>query len=602
MALNACIPTFVFISGSVNNDNLVTLLASLVLVLLVDLVQRGASPTRLLSVGVLIGLACLTKLSALALIPLAGLALALRGGIEAGLLTEGGSPEGMEASRPPLRRVLLILLARGTVIVALVVLVAGWWYLRNATLYGDPLGLRPMLDIVGRRAQAPVGRKLWSEFQGLRISFWGLFGAVNVLLRPTWVYRLLDGVSALAVVGLAMGAWRSRRSLAGRWIPFVLPAAWVIVVSLALLRWTSMTMASQGRLLFPAIGPITLFLAMGLDAWSPVVGGERRIRGIGLCLLGTLLILCATAPFSAIVPAYQRPPIITAADVPASARPVNATFGGQMRLLAYEIHTRETRPGGYVEVGLYWQAVAPMAEDYSIAIHLFGRDRQPLGQIDSYPGGGSYPTSLWSPGEVMYDVYRVPVHADARAPVAARIEVDLYRLATFETLPAVDGAGREVNPVSLGRVKVAGSAPPTTPTNPLSANLGGWVHLAGYDLSANTARPGDEVEVTLHWRVTGRPEEDLTVFLQLLDANGAIVGQGDGPPMDGDYPTSFWAPGEVLVDHHRLRVWEDAPAGTCRVVVGLYNLATGERLPIVNDAGQPIADHVELATVQVAAK
>ncbi len=303
-----------------------------------------------------------------------------------------------------------------------------------------------------------------------------------------------------------------------------------------------------------------------------------------------------------IAPVYRRPAVISAADVPASAHPINATFDAKMRLLAYEIHTPETRPGRYVEVGLYWEAVGPMAEDYSIAIHLFGHDREPLGQTDSYPGGGSYPTSLWTPGEVMYDVFRVPVRAAARVPVAARIEVGLYRLATFETLPAVDGAGNAVNPVSLGRVKVAGQTPPTTPAHILEANLDGRARLAGYDLSSEAVRPGGALDVALHWRVTGRLDDDYTVFLQLLDADGEIVGQGDGPPMGGYYPTSLWASGEALLDYHRLQVREDAPPGTCRIIVGLYNLATGRRLPIIGGAGQPVGDHVELATVRIAAE
>jgi len=301
----------------------------------------------------------------------------------------------------------------------------------------------------------------------------------------------------------------------------------------------------------------------------------------------------------AIAPVYRRPPILSAADVPATARPVNATFDGKMRLLAIEIHTPEARAGRYIEVGLYWEALAPMDEDYSMAIHLFGRDREPLGQIDSYHGGGSYPTSLWSPGEVMYDVFRVPVRTGARVPVAASIEVDLYRLETFETLPAVDGAGRAVNPVVLGRAKVTGRSVAATPTHRIGANLGGRVRLAGYDLSPEALRPGGQATVTLHWTVTGALDQEYTVFIQLLDAEGGIVGQGDGPPLRGDYPTTLWAPGESLVDAHTLEVKADAPTGVCRIIVGLYNRATGERLTVVGADGQPSADHIELARVQV---
>ncbi len=77
-AINAFIPMFVFISASVNNDNLVVFLSAVVLWLLVGIVQRGGSAKRLLGVGIVIGLAALSKLSALGLLPLAALALLLR--------------------------------------------------------------------------------------------------------------------------------------------------------------------------------------------------------------------------------------------------------------------------------------------------------------------------------------------------------------------------------------------------------------------------------------------------------------------------------------------------------------------------------------------
>ena len=64
LAFNAFIPMFIFISASVNNDNLVILLSSVTLLMLVRIIQRGASRRFLVLLGVVIGLACLTKLSA----------------------------------------------------------------------------------------------------------------------------------------------------------------------------------------------------------------------------------------------------------------------------------------------------------------------------------------------------------------------------------------------------------------------------------------------------------------------------------------------------------------------------------------------------------
>ena len=134
-----------------------------------------------LGVGVVLGLALLTKLSALALVGLAGLVIVL-----------------LAWYRRSWRLAVRLALAVGAAALA----VAGWWYVRNLILYGEPTGLTAMWEVVGRRKD--FGTELWSEFRGLRYSFWGLFGWFSITM-PDWVYRVLDGFSILAVVGLALG-------------------------------------------------------------------------------------------------------------------------------------------------------------------------------------------------------------------------------------------------------------------------------------------------------------------------------------------------------------------------------------------------------------
>ena len=50
------------------------------------------------------------------------------------------------------------------------------------------------------------------------------------------------------------------------------------------------------------------------------------------------------------------------------------------------------QPGDKVDVTLYWQALAPMRDNYSLYVQVFGW-QQNLGQHDTYPGGGTYPVS-----------------------------------------------------------------------------------------------------------------------------------------------------------------------------------------------------------------
>jgi hypothetical protein len=439
----------------------------------------------------------------------------------------------------------------------------------------------------------PSLSKAVGEFRGFRISFWGLFGAVSVLMRPRWVYWVLDGVSLLAASGLAIVAWRSRRP--GRWRLFLLLGSWIVIVLAALFRWTIATKGSQGRLLYPAISPICLFLALGFNQWLP---SRHATYGAG-ALVGLLFALAVAAPFTAIAPTYARPPILAAEDVPPSAQPFNATYGGVMRLLAHQVGTPEVRPGESIPVTLYWQALAPMDEDLSIYIHVFGWHGQPLGQRDSYPGGGTYPTSMWSVGDVVRDTFLVPIRSDAEGPVAAKVEVGLYHLDTMQNLPVVDPRGGTVGQPIISLVKIAVPTTPFKPTQPLDANLANRVRLVGCDLQQEQVRPGDELPITLHWQVTSPLDNDYTVFIHLLGAGDRIAGQGDGPPLEGFYPTSFWGVGETLVDRHRLLVHDDAPPGDYRVAVGLYDRATMQRLPVLAADGQPTGDRIIVATIQV---
>jgi hypothetical protein len=63
----------------------------------------------------------------------------------------------------------------------------------------------------------------------------------------------------------------------------------------------------------------------------------------------------------------------------------------------------------------------------------------------------------------------------------------------------------------------------------------------------------------------------------LLDAEGKLVAQHDGPPNAGQSPTSGWLKGDRVLDEHQIPLPADLPAGEYRLIVGLYD-AAGERL------------------------
>jgi hypothetical protein len=111
----------------------------------------------------------------------------------------------------------------------------------------------------------------------------------------------------------------------------------------------------------------------------------------------------------------------------------------------------------------------------------------------------------------------------------------------------------------------------------------------------------ETLRLTLYWRVDARLPADYTTFVHVRDATGqvtgqaeAIVAQMDRPPADGAYPTSLWDPGEVIRDTVLVPVPPRIPAGDYEIIVGLYNLATGQRLPVLNSQRQPAGDYIRL--------
>jgi hypothetical protein len=77
------------------------------------------------------------------------------------------------------------------------------------------------------------------------------------------------------------------------------------------------------------------------------------------------------------------------------------------------------------------------------------------------------------------------------------------------------------------------------------------------------------------------------------------VAQADGPPLGGAYPTSFWQVGERLVDRHDMQLPAGLPAGEYELLVGMYLLETGERLPWLDAAGEIQGDAIPLGRLRV---
>jgi len=135
---------------------------------------------------------------------------------------------------------------------------------------------------------------------------------------------------------------------------------------------------------------------------------------------------------------------------------------------------------------------------------------------------------------------------------------------------------------------------------PLEANLADKVLLVSCDLDRVEFRPGETVQLTLHWQALREMTEDYTVFVHLTHAEGQLVSQQDIQPLGGAKPTTSWTPGEMVDDSYQLAIPVGASPGTYWLKVGLYSQNTMKRLPVVEPGrAQAEQDSVLVKQIQV---
>jgi uncharacterized membrane protein len=149
-----------------------------------------------------------------------------------------------------------------------------------------------------------------------------------------------------------------------------------------------------------------------------------------------------------------------------------------------------------------------------------------------------------------------------------------------------------------GNVRLVSYASPHAsaelPMRPVNYQLGAHIRLVGYALSASRITPGDILQLALSWETDAplHPDENYTVFVQVLDQANHLVGQRDAPPLT---PIPQWPAHQPVTDAHGVFIEPGTPPGPHWLIVGLYDSRTGQRLPVTG--GQ---DFVELAQVEIA--
>lgn len=91
---------------------------------------------------------------------------------------------------------------------------------------------------------------------------------------------------------------------------------------------------------------------------------------------------------------------------------------------------------------------------------------------------------------------------------------------------------------------------------------------------------GETLQVHLRWSVPRPLSYDYAAFVHLITPGDVLYSANDHLPLNDFYRISKWQAGEELSDSYDLPVLPGTPPGSYRIEVGVYDPATGKRMPV----------------------
>jgi hypothetical protein len=343
------------------------------------------------------------------------------------------------------------------------------------------------------------------------------------------------------------------------------------------------------RVLADFLAVAGLLICLWLVVWSRV--GERRTAPVAHPATSTAIAVVGLAVLLLLgkvgwLDRVDSPLVVQVADgrIPHIHAPPASNFNNEIQLVGVQTTLPDT-------ITLYWQALKQPTAAYEVVLTLLDGQGVPQQTIVNPTPGYTVMTNL-APGQLLRDVYMLNLPEDA--PAAYTVLLALRQPENEIPLPILDANGNGT--VNIARLK---QPPPPTAVPPQASTIGaqfGERIVLSHATVPDAISQRDSLDFTLYWQAVAPIAEDYTVFVHLLTPDGEFVVGQDGQPRDGLYPTSFWDEGEQVVDG---RSWfADVPPGEYQVQVGLYLLATGQRLSVSGPRSE-LGDRVQLQTITI---
>ena len=549
MLFTASIPTFIVVNSSVTNDALVIFLYSAgTYWILKALCQQEISFGDIAVISLILSGIALTKLTGVTLF----------GVVYVGLLV------GFWRKYWTWQKVAQVILISGITAAIL----AGWWYLRNLSLYGDLLAIDATASIWGREAPFTLAM-LPDELLRIGKSFWMLVGYLHYpVFAPDAFYIYATLITILGIIGLFARFRQGNTDL----LKLMLLACFVVFGML--LYGTLSVDISYGRLLLPAIASFAPLL---------VIGWLQIFRRFAVLLILPLMATTILIPIILIPSAY---PTLQAVDViPEIAIPVNWQ-ADNLEILAIDVPHNTVNAGDELVVDLYFRGNHP--DNPALTMTAVDTARvERFDHVEIYPGMADMRVL---PDEQIfrYSAYLdIPEPDVILAPRLVHVLVEWVDLDTNEEIIFDSGLSLlEVPSATFVDTRYEVSEL----ENQVNVNFGDEINLQSYSLP-ETATAGESISLDFVWDATAQLANDAEAILtiQLFDAEGNFITQEDGALWW--YPTMAWAEGVPFVDTRQLQLPSDIEAGDYEIRIGWYRVI-GDSFPRLEVIGSEHVDNL----------
>ncbi len=445
---------------------------------------------------------------------------------------------------------------------------------------------------LGRAAQISVFSPQWSGgdptarlWQSLKETarMWTIWGDINFRFNVSGqpVFDLISGL--LFFLGIPLSLWRAVRHNGLQRVAYLTLPLWLLIMLLPMILSAESLPYYQRAI--GALPAVYFFPAVTLDTFLRGLekrsGANLRARRVAKLLLMLFFGWLAITSYRDYFVSWHNTPrndddrrvaMVYVADYLQSAH-INQPLYLSTQ---YMQHPTLALLAPDLYDGIHWfdaRQSLPLPPQQTAAAYILLSENAPQPALLARANGlERVETGFDRFGRPVFEVYRWP---NAQSPLPGNQSTAFWSWAT--TFPE-NGLQSDYNPIDL------------------PANFGDVLEFVGYDGDSAVVRPGDTIELLLHWQLLQKPARQYTFFAHLLNADGQVVAGFDA----NEYPTSFWREdgGERLLSYMPLAIPPEAPPGMYQVEIGVYNQASGERLAVL-DGETAVADRLLLAPLTV---